>query len=335
MTARPGRLVALVVAVAWLDLSPHAARAAPAEPPHAARTAPAEPPLDDRQARAEARFQQGSTAFDEGRVDEACAAFLESLTLYETAGTLLNLALCHEAQGKTASAWREFTHAAASTTDPVQRNRRDFARQHAQKLEPGLERLVVDVAPQEGSVAIAIDGEAISDARRGLPLFVDPGDHAITASAPLHKGFVVAVNVPAGPASAPVVVHVPALDAEPLPASPLPEPEKAPPPPSHRTRRDVAWVLAGAGAVGVGLGAAFGVDALVTMGSCSGPCDPRAARQAEAISLVAFGVGLASLGTAAWLTWAPGAAPPPAAGGVRVVPDVATRGAGLSVVGAW
>src|ERR1019366_8606161 len=287
MTARPGRLVALVVAVAWLDLSPHAARAAPAEPPHPARTAPpgapppaprpapAEPPLDDRQARAEARFQQGSTAFDEGRVDEACAAFLESLTLYETAGTLLNLALCHEAQGKTASAWREFTHAAASTTDPVQRNRRDFARQHAQKLEPGLERLLVDVSPQEGSVAIAIDGEAISDARRGLPLFVAPGAHAITASAPLHKGFVVAVNVPAGPASAPVVVHVPALDAEPLPASPLPEPEKAPPPPSHRTRRDVAWVLAGAGAVGVGLGAAFGVDALVTMGSCSGPCDPR------------------------------------------------------------
>jgi len=323
MTARPGRLVALVLVVAWLDLSPHAARAAPPEPP-----------LDDRQARAQARFQQGSTAFDEGRVDEACAAFVESLALYETAGTLLNLALCHEAQGKTASAWREFTHAAAATTDPAQHNRRDFARQHAQKLEPGLERLVVDVAPQEGSVTIAIDGEAISEARRGLPLFVDPGDHAITATAPLHKEFVVAVNVSAAPALAPVVVHVPALDAEPLPASPSPEPQKAPPP-SRRTRRDVAWVLAGTGAVGVGLGAAFGVDALATMGSCSGPCDPHAARQAEAISLVAFGVGLASLGTAAWLTWAPAAAPQPAAGGVRVVPDIATRGAGLSVVGAW
>ena len=322
MIARAPTSLVWLLAMGLLGLSTGSALAAPAPP-------------DDHQSQAEARFQQGSEAFDRGHIEEACAAFSESLALYETVGTLLNLALCHEAQGKTASAWREFTHAGAEARDPAQRERRDFARQHAQKLEAFLARVVIDVDPDRAQVAIDLDGEPVTDALRGLPLFVDPGDHAIRASAPRRKDFVATIHVPAGRVTAPIVVHLPALEVEPPPTSPPPVPELSSPPPSQGTRRLAGWVLGGVGVVGIGAGAAFAVDALAQMGSCTGSCDPKAAQTAEAISLVSFGAGLASLGTAAWLAWGPGSAPAAASGRVQIVPRVAAHGGALSVIGAW
>src|SRR5579859_3444728 len=111
-----------------------------------APTAPAiQPAPTANETKAESRFREGSDAFDQGRVDQACADFAESLRLFATLGTLLNLALCHEKQGKTATAWTEFVHAAASAIDPAQRDRREFARQHAAHLERSLVRLRIAV----------------------------------------------------------------------------------------------------------------------------------------------------------------------------------------------
>jgi len=304
-----------------------------ASPP--ALAAPTDPPRSASAQRAEERFRAASDAFDQGRIDEACAAFAESAELYPALGTLLNLALCHEQQGKTATAWREFAHAAAWADDASQRDRREFARQHAAHLERRLVRVELDVPADAVHVDLAIDGEPVPGLRRSLPVFLDPGEHAVAASAPGFKTSVTKITVAEAPGSGPLVVHIPP-----------PEPESAPSGASGvavavserpTLRRDVGWVLGGAGLVSLGVGAAIGVDALVQARAipnpCTGRCSTGAATTLEAASLAAVGAGLGAAAVGGWLLLADRSAPPSTRGGVHVVPQIVAKGGGLAVAG--
>src|SRR5436189_4245413 len=61
---------------------------------------------------AEALFQEGRQLLEAGQVDEACLRLAESYWQEPASGTLLNLARCHQAQGKIATAWAEYAAAA-------------------------------------------------------------------------------------------------------------------------------------------------------------------------------------------------------------------------------
>jgi hypothetical protein len=273
--------------------------------PHAGGAEPAE-------ARAEARFRDGSEAFDKGRIDEACADFEASLRLYPTLGTLLNLALCHETEGKTASAWREFTHAAAWANQDPNGERREFAHQHALRLEHSLARVMLDVAggSRNANVSVQIDGTPV-DPRTALPIYLDPGTHTVVASAPGRTPLTQTITVPKAGSADAVAVHVPALDAasEEAPAS---APDGAVGQGSSTGRRTAAYAVGGAGALLFAFGVYFGIDAISktqSLGSqCKSTCDSGPATASAAASLVTLGLGTAGLAVGTYL-WA---APPPA-----------------------
>src|SRR4051812_5694810 len=98
-------------------------------------------------AAADALFEQGKRLLASGETDTACAALAESQRLAPRPGTLLNLALCHEAQGRTATAAGEFRRAEsfareAGAANPSLANQRErLASAHAAALEPILDHL--------------------------------------------------------------------------------------------------------------------------------------------------------------------------------------------------
>src|SRR5437868_2773215 len=72
----------------------------------------ASPTADDK-ALATILFRDGRTLLAAGKVLEACLKFEESQRLDPAGGTILNLALCHEREGRLARAWSEFKEAEA------------------------------------------------------------------------------------------------------------------------------------------------------------------------------------------------------------------------------
>ncbi len=211
--------------------------------------------------RAEILFRSGEKKFDSGRHAEACADFAESLRLGPKLGTLLNLALCHETIGKTATAWSEYHHGAAWAAQNGQRDRHDFALGHAVALETKLPRVLLQLPSDSAIAAVDIDGEPLADSRWYLPVFLDPGEHSVTLSAPGKERSTVKFRVIASPAEQ--LVAVPALhDAAPVAAAaPAPGHAAAAADPDHG-RRLVGYSLLGVGGAGLALGITFGLLAV-------------------------------------------------------------------------
>jgi hypothetical protein len=236
--------------------------------------AAAEPSAADKSL-ATALFKEGRTLVDQGHVAEGCRKLEESQRLDPGGGTLLNVALCHEKEGRTATAWAEFTEALGIAKKDDRSQRIDFAQKHIAQLEPSLSRLIVQVphAGETPDLEVKRDGSAIGRPAWGLAMPVDPGDHLIEAAAAGKITWKQSVTV--GPKGDSKTIMVPALENAPAPVSAAP--------------------LAAGGSVGspgpasgFGVGSdSMGADSAMTTGS-HGP---------SAASWVALGVGVAALGT--------------------------------------
>ncbi len=302
-----------------------------------ALAAPASPTSEDNEARAEARFREGSAAFDAGRVDEACTALDASLRLFPTLGTLLNLALCHEKQGKTASAWLEFTYAAAWSNDPAGRDRREFAHQHALRLERGLARVQIELPP-DAQTHLEIDGQPVDDARQALPVFLDPGPHVIAVSASGRERYESTVAVAAASPSETLVVKIPPLKEDATDPAALAWPTGAHGR-SPSGRRTAGWILGGVGITSLGAAVYFGADSFSKLSTlaarCTHGCDSGQAKASETFSLLTLGTGLAALVAGAWLSLSPPPPPVSSAARVSIVARVSARSGVVGVLGVW
>lgn len=193
---------------------------------------------------AESLFRDAKRLMAESRFSEACPKFAESYRLDPGLGTLLNLAACHEAEGKLASAWAEFSDAAARAKRDGDADRQQFAEERVRAIEPRLARITISL--QSGAsvpgLVVKLDGREISSAAFGVAVPVDPGAHQVTASAPGKQSWAQNVQAPAqaanlnvtipllqdAPAAAPAPAPTPVA---PTPAAPAPAPAQGPLPP--------------------------------------------------------------------------------------------------------
>src|SRR4051812_13667011 len=85
---------------------------------------------------AEELFRQGKAEMAKGSYERACPMFAESYKQDPAMGTLLNLALCHEAIGRIATAWGEWrtVEQQARSAVPPREDRIKMAHDHAEKL---------------------------------------------------------------------------------------------------------------------------------------------------------------------------------------------------------
>jgi hypothetical protein len=140
-------------------------------------------------AQAEVLFRQGRTLLAAGKIAEACSAFEESQKLEPAVTTLLNLAGCREKLGQLATAWGLFLDAARQTRsagNAASQQLHDVAQARAQKLEPRVSRLAINV-PQKSQVdglEITRDKERVDSGLWNRALPIDGGVYTITARAP-------------------------------------------------------------------------------------------------------------------------------------------------------
>lgn len=279
-----------------------------------APSARAQSPAD--RATAQGLFEEARALVQQGQPERACPKFEESQRLDPAAGTQFNLADCYERLGRTASAWTLFLEVAAAMRAQNQPQRESAARQRAAALEPRLSRVVVKV-PEEHRVeglAIKRDATRVGEAQWGSAVPVDPGKHAVRASAPGYVEWTGEVEVEPGGAIAEVVV--PALDE--APEKPAAEdavsqqtgagsPKDAGVERGTGPWRITAYALGGIGVAGLGVGAALGGRALSLKNESQKDCDVNACRTesgrkayqdaqtAGTMATVGFAVGGAAL----------------------------------------
>jgi len=159
---------------------------------------------------AEWHFREGRKAMDAGNLVEACASFAESHRLEPAAGTLLNLAECHERRGLLASAAATYKEAAVAAALRRRTDWEQLALARFEALRPRVPILTIRT-PSPSRVpglAVTLDGRAITVSDRDTRELIDPGHHTIAASAPGRTPWTYGVDIAKG---ASTVVDVPAL----------------------------------------------------------------------------------------------------------------------------
>jgi hypothetical protein len=277
---------------------------------------------------AEGLFEEGKRLLDAGKVAEACARLAESQRLDAADGTLLLLGVCREREGKTASAWTDLKKALASARRAGRRDRIAIAERALEDLRLRLSYLIliVDAAESGELPTIALDGVPVAEGGWHTNLLVDPGEHVITVSASNEAPRTIRVRL-AEAETRSIRVSIAALRAvsergveRSAPRSPAPPVRTKSPAPgagsavraerAEGPRRPLAFGLAGASLVGVGLGAYFGIRALakaadepeacrVSDAACRERARTLGEQKTDAANLATVSFGLAVVGASA------------------------------------
>jgi hypothetical protein len=166
----------------------------------------------DVAAEAEALFREGKRLMSLQDFAHACPKLAESYRLDPATGALLALAVCHEGEGRTASAWAEYGEVAARSKAEGRNDREQAARAKITALGGKLSTLTISVstdAADQEHFHVTRDGVELGRAVWGVPIPVDPGQHIVHATASRGRSLRVAVAI--GPDHDAKVVEIPKL----------------------------------------------------------------------------------------------------------------------------
>ncbi|MCX5741235.1 MAG: tetratricopeptide repeat protein [Proteobacteria bacterium] len=294
----------------------------------------------DAKTEADRLFDEGVALREQGKLPEACAKFAAAMKKDERAiGTLLNLALCAEKDGRTATAVKLFTEARDRAGEQDLQAQQTAAAEHLATLGPLVPHLTIKLARPLPGMKILVDDQVVApDALVGLSL--DPGARTINVSAPGRLPF--ATTVTLQPSSA-QTIDVPELATVVVVKS------------SKRTIGKIA-TIGGAVVLGTSVGLAMYAkrtwdtqfEAHVDAGGnsyvpCHGDvCDAggqqgtERARTFGTLATVVGGVGLAAIGVGVyfWLT-APASSPETEPRHAWLVPVVAPDHVGFATTLRW
>ncbi|MGE0871118.1 MAG: hypothetical protein AB7P03_21315 [Kofleriaceae bacterium] len=244
-------------------------------------------------AMAERLFRDGRALLEAGKTAEACEMLAESQRLDPAGGTLLNLALCHERQGKLATAWAEFVDARAQARVQQRTDRVELAEAHIRALEPRVPRIRIVLPPDHADATLVLDAKVLGSAAIATELPVDPGTRRLVFSRPGRQTWSAEIVMTEASVR---TVNVPAL--EPVPAA----------------SRVLPYSFGIAGLVALGAGGYFGVRAIQHKSVSDDHCE---ASVCDEIGLAAhdrykraawganigIGAGVVSLAVAGVLLW--------------------------------
>lgn len=217
-------------------------------------------PLGDRQI-AQSLFDGARDLMANGEYAKACPMLVESQRLDPGGGTLLNLALCYEGEGKLATAQLELNDALAQAAREGRADREAVAREHLVRLVPRIPKikLLAPAMPVAGLV-VTLDGVTVTAAATGLSLPVDPGTHDVRAEAPGYVSWAAVERLDEGQTRA---VQLPSLVRIGGIAEPGPAPRSEERAASPKTKMAPAsWLLGGVGVVALAASITTGALAL-------------------------------------------------------------------------
>jgi hypothetical protein len=299
-------------------------------------------------------FRLGRAAMNEQRYDVACRRFAESERLDPKVGTLMNLARCEEAIARLAAAlrtWDEAVQLAHNLAD----DREKYAVQRREEIALLVPQLTVTLASDApADTRVQLDGRTIDAGDLGASMPIETGRHVVVASAPARAEM--RFEVDASPSESQE------LEVKPGPilfvgSSPLPPSREVPnaPSPALGTQKTVGLTLAGAGVLGLGVGAVFGLmadsawtSAKAACGGNVGQCSDggvstantyrRTTQTDGAVATVSAIVGSAALVAGAVLFFAAERSGGRTAGfakGIALAPNLAPGREGLDLIGAF
>jgi hypothetical protein len=268
---------------------------------------------DGTPADADRAFQEGLTLFNAGRTAEACIKFAESQRIAPANGTLLNLAACHEKEGKRALAFREWSDLVTRAAKAGQKQREATARQRAAELGAKIPFVRLRGASTTNVEQIRLDDEPLDKSAWEEAIALDQGHHTLVFSASGRRS--ATKEIDANEAKL-LEIDIPTLESD--AASPSAAPIAPPathvedPPPPSSSRATVGWITGGAGLALVGVGTYFGVDAISKRSesddNCpNGNCNQDGvdrnddAKRSAWIANICIGVGLVAIGVGVYL----------------------------------
>ena len=152
-----------------LALAAQVAHAQPAEPPPSDAPPEASTP-------ATLLFEEGRALREAGKYEEACAKFTASIKLDPDApGTLLNLGLCNEKLGKTATALAWYRKAQFRSAEAQMSEFEEAAKRQTIVLAAAVPTLRIEAPP---GATVLVDGSEVNEVERAR-VEVDPGTHVI------------------------------------------------------------------------------------------------------------------------------------------------------------